>query len=446
MKPASVAHPDPTRTDPPVAPGKMKMESCRQTVGLVLGVSLLVVLLGCADPTSRSEEDSDEVKPLAFPDLAKFDIEESLAALGYLDASLVRADMTLSGPEVLDSRSSYRGYDLILHGGVCLVELLDPNGNLLKQWSEQPCPLRWEAVIVVDAGIAMTSRLPKHQPLRLYGWDGDLLWEADPGDNPFFRNLHHSLNARPDGTILALGAGALHLPGHGDEENRVVQQSMSLFSSEGDLIDSFGLTEAITSSALDFPLQPSPISRKPADITHCNSIVAMREIPGRASPIYSERNILVSCRHQNALFVFDTVERELIWFWGPGELDGQHDATLLDDGNILTFDNGLLRGWSRIVELDPESKTIVWSYGNSTGPNFFTKTRGTAQRLPNGNTLFAVSNDGEAFEVTHDGRLVFRYGSPHLTKDQHRKTIHLYQRIEPSLMDPLVREWRRSAN
>ena len=74
----------------------------------------------------------------------------------------------------------------------------------------------------------------------------------------------------------------------------------------------------------------------------------------------------------------------------------QHTATILPNGNLLVFDNGQLcwpisdtRGdLTRVVEyrIDPEAltATLIWSYSQE---GAFTRARGSAQRLSNGNTL-----------------------------------------------------------
>ena len=86
-----------------------------------------------------------------------------------------------------------------------------------------------------------------------------------------------------------------------------------------------------------------------------------------------------------------------------GEILGPHDASVLKNGHILIFDNGLGRGWSRVIELDPLARRIVWEYKAPTPTDFYTATRGGCQRLPNGNTLITDSEAGRVFEVTPDG-------------------------------------------
>ena len=97
----------------------------------------------------------------------------------------------------------------------------------------------------------------------------------------------------------------------------------------------------------------------------------------------------------------------------------QHDPTLLDNGNILIFDNG----WhaltaptpaSRVIEVDPRTNQIQWEYKTKPGWDFFSAFISGAQRLPNGNTLICEGMTGRLFEVTYEGELVWEYTNPML--------------------------------
>lgn len=89
-----------------------------------------------------------------------------------------------------------------------------------------------------------------------------------------------------------------------------------------------------------------------------------------------------------------------------GELGHQHDPTLLGKGHILIFDNG----WhslqapsprSRVIEVDPTTNTITWTYETLSPRNFFSSFISGAQRLPNDDTLICEGIvTGGIFEVT----------------------------------------------
>ena len=101
-----------------------------------------------------------------------------------------------------------------------------------------------------------------------------------------------------------------------------------------------------------------------------------------------------------------------MWYWGPGILDAPHHPTVLDEGRVLVFDNGMHRGYSRLLEVDPRSNEIVWEYRADPPESFFTAVRGSSQRLPNGNTLVTEADHGRVFEITREGEIVWEFFNP----------------------------------
>ena len=98
-----------------------------------------------------------------------------------------------------------------------------------------------------------------------------------------------------------------------------------------------------------------------------------------------------------------------------GPWRAQHDPRFLENGNMLLFDNrGNLGegGRSRILEFDPQTAGIIWSYYGKPDDKFSSDARGMSQRLPNGNTLITESNPGRIFEVTPDGTTVWEFIVP----------------------------------
>src|SRR5215813_7697774 len=78
-----------------------------------------------------------------------------------------------------------------------------------------------------------------------------------------------------------------------------------------------------------------------------------------------------------------------------------HDAQVLPNGNIL-----LQQGWTKIVEVTPDKKT-VWEYDAAKmNDNEGKKVEVHAfQRLENGNTMLAESGVARIIEVDRDGKL-----------------------------------------
>lgn len=164
------------------------------------------------------------------------------------------------------------------------------------------------------------------------------------------------------------------------------------------------------------------------DIFHTNRVsILARDIDG----VCKKGDILISVRNLNTIAILDRHDKRINWQWGSGELDRQHHPTLLDNGNILLFDNGPTRGFSRVIEVEPLSGKIEWEFKARPPEKFFSSTRGACQRLPNGNTLITESNSGHVFEVTSDGKMVWEFYTPIVSRRGGimRPTIYRMTRI-----------------
>ena len=71
---------------------------------------------------------------------------------------------------------------------------------------------------------------------------------------------------------------------------------------------------------------------------------------------------------------------------------------------------------SRILEINPITKEIVWQYiGIESGLaswTFSSSFISSARRLPNGNTLIDEGMNGRMFQVTPDGEIVWEFINP----------------------------------
>ncbi len=122
-----------------------------------------------------------------------------------------------------------------------------------------------------------------------------------------------------------------------------------------------------------------------------------------------------ACANWILLAVIDPVLQKVVWTWGEGELDGPHDPSVLPNGNLLVFDNGRRRGYSRILEIDPRTGEIVWRFEASPPESFWSHVRGSVQALPNGNVLITESTKGHVFEITRAGETVWDFWKPEFT-------------------------------
>ena len=126
---------------------------------------------------------------------------------------------------------------------------------------------------------------------------------------------------------------------------------------------------------------------------------------GNSAKMYDNGDILATFKHLDQVILIDKDYKNLKWrLGGPGsdftfpnkfdQFYDPHDATLLENGNILLLDNGNGRPfeeggpYSRILELAIDTTTMtarkVWQY---TRPPLFAPCCGTSIRLANGNTV-----------------------------------------------------------
>jgi outer membrane protein assembly factor BamB len=156
------------------------------------------------------------------------------------------------------------------------------------------------------------------------------------------------------------------------------------------------------------------------DILHANAISRIGANFAEHHHFAEAGQLLVSFRGFDAIALVDPEAERVVWaargFWW-----NQHDPDPLPNGNILVFDNhghGGLGGGSRIVEFDPADNRIVWSYAGDADSHFWSRRRGTQQRLPNGNVLITSTEEGRLFEVTRDGEIVWNFYNPVRRRDQ----------------------------
>ncbi len=146
-------------------------------------------------------------------------------------------------------------------------------------------------------------------------------------------------------------------------------------------------------------------------------------------------DIVVSFRQISTVIIIDRQTGKIIWKLGAPPLCGQHAPTPLPNGNLLLFDNGPHRldhplPFSRVIEVELETKQLVWKYQEKRESNFFSPRISNAQRLPNGNTLICEGDFGRLFEVTADGELVWEYVNPYFggsPKGQNNRVFRAYR-------------------
>ena len=138
--------------------------------------------------------------------------------------------------------------------------------------------------------------------------------------------------------------------------------------------------------------------------SHCNSISTA---PGG--------RWLLSFRNTSRVMMVDESSGDILWRLDEHVTNHQHDAKFTENGTVTIFDNGVHRRgieYSRVLEIDAEERNEVWEYRQDPPFSFYTFMQGSADRLPNGNTLICEASKGEIFEVTPDKKVVWDYINP----------------------------------
>jgi hypothetical protein len=440
-------------------------------IAILFGLS---VLPGC----TASEEETLEAA--AEPPVAEVDDEaERLRALGYVDFAPDPADSSQSGVVALDPARAQPGHTLVVSSLECAAWLIALDGRELHRWQQQDCDSWWSAALMRSGDLIVNGKkeiepanakrpaplsedptLAQRQKSRgrytaRISWAGDVVWKR-------FLRSHHQIDWTPAGEALMLTEHLIPVEEFIDAVPRFAisnsatgseavppelsrlsfhDNALNWIDADGNLKRSVTLLKAATHPRADFDfVEIETMLEVPTAVGlfHANSAYAMNQphLIG-TDPLYAEGNVLVTSRNQNRIFIVDPggpsgEDASIIWDWGKDDLSGPHDGTWLANGHLLVFDNGIEREQSRVLEVDPLRKEVVWSYPNGNGAEFNCPTRGMAQRLENGNTLIVNAQDGEAFEVTVSGDRVWHYYIPFLPDNEKRPILVSLKRYSES--------------
>ncbi|MEX1310921.1 MAG: arylsulfotransferase family protein, partial [Candidatus Sulfomarinibacteraceae bacterium] len=304
------------------------------------------------------------------------------------------------------------------------ARLIDNDDRELHVWS-RPGDDGWEHAELLPGGELIV--VVNQREIFKLDRNSELEWRLEIA-------AHHDLAVHPSGEIYAL-TNEERLRPEIHPEVPVIEDFIQILTPDGRPTERISLLDAMRSSDFAFLLaspQHLPSDRRTGerprlDMLHTNHIEIFDGSLAGRSPIFAAGNVLVSMRTINTIAIVDPRRKEVLWAWGPTNLHRQHHPTLLDTGNILLFDNGRRR--SQIVELDPLSYEVVWRYAPKGG--FLSRYRGSAQRLPNGNTLITESDRGYVFEVSPDHEVVWRFANPDVQPDGLRIAIWRMTRFDP---------------
>jgi hypothetical protein len=339
------------------------------------------------------------------------------------------------------------GYTLLMYGGGTRAVLVNMRGEVVHQWHvpfstvwpDQPAS-DWkkdEKVYYADGHldpngdllVVMEGPLDWQTPSNGYGLakldkDSHVLWT-------YADKCHHSIDVGEDGTVYAITTELVKEMPQGLEyiPTPCMVDFVDVISPEGKRLKRLPLLEAFRDSPYASllcmlerskmygqaspPAPPGIVTTPPfvddqrrRDVLHMNAVQVLSRALAPKFPLFKAGQLLISPRNLDAIAVLDPDDGKIVWA-ARGPWRAQHDPTFLDNGHLLLFDNmGSPRG-SRVLEYDPQTQAFPWSYPGAGGTPFYSRLRGQAQRLPNGNTLVVNSDGGEAFEVTPGQEVVW---------------------------------------
>jgi len=336
---------------------------------------------------------------------------EALEGIGY--AGAFEAAPAASGVTRHDLERSHGGLNLYTSGHGPEASLIDMQGELLHTWrldydripdappsSNEMTSGAWRRAALLEDG----SLLALFEGLLLVKVDREsqLIWQ-------FAGNPHHDLEVQPDGSIYVLTRRSVFRRGL-HPERPILEDFVSILDSAGQELRRVSLIECFRNSDFRSLLTERP--RRAGDIFHTNTIEVLDGRLAERLPAFRAGNVLLSFRHLNAIAVVDLDQKRVVWAV-QGPWIAQHQPTVLDNGNLLLFDNSGFDGSSQVVEFDPLTLELAWTWRADPPEDFFSLYCGSNQRLENGNTLISDSCSGRAFEVTGAGEIVWEFVNPH---------------------------------
>ena len=351
----------------------------------------------------------------AMPELEQNTLKRRGVGLRACEPKRAFAGFTLFAPHFVENRTVY---------------LVDLQGEVVHTWN-MPYPPGLSGCLTERGTLFYNGRTSEQSFLSRFpfkggvvleaDWNGKVLWEVRHPDHH-----HHGILLR-NGNVLLHCMGevpeeiARRVKGGMAEGNMQSGQYASRPVSEADKMYSDYLAEVTPAGHTVWEWRTwehlDPVADGIAEVQAPRTLWAQ----GNSVEELPDGDILASYRPTSTVIRISRKTGKIVWKLGPPTVAGQHAPTLLENGNVLIFDNGPHRlddsvPYSRAIEVDPATNAIVWKYQDKPAWNFFSPRMGCAQRLPNGNTLITESSFGRFFEVTKEGEIVWEYVNPFFGK------------------------------
>lgn len=362
------------------------------------------------------------------------------------------------GVTVCENEETFGGFTLYTSGDGPYARLIDMDGRVAHEW-RRPFSEVWDETAAIKHPrsddliyMDMARVLPNGDLLAIYTAAGDTPWgyglvKLDRESRVIWRFLdhtHHDFDVAPDGRIFVLTHAFTDeaLESFRRLERPRLADYLVVLSPDGQEEKRVSLTHALAQSRFNGFLHAIPVFAL-ADPLHTNSVEVITAENARNFGPGEAGQVVLSFRDSGTVAVLDVEREEIVWA-ARGSWLGQHDPSVLENGNILLFDNlGAHRpgNAARVLEVDPETLGIVWRYEGTPEDPLHSAIRSSSQRLPNGNTLIDESDGGRLLEVTPIGKKVWEFVNPVRAGegDQLLPVVSSGRRVDPLELDAQFR-------
>ena len=352
-----------------------------------------------------------------------------IGALPYFDWVTPSVEDRKKKGVTLNLDGAMAGLNLLVYQSHPQIYLVENSGKIVHSWKAGPHTW-FHAELLPGGNLLVLSE--KDDLVQKLDWDSKVVWSLR-------RQVHHSVVRSDSGDVYVLGMAEVALPRFMSHKRASLDNLVLVLSSEGVVKKELALSKLLLESDIPLEKMRAAIAKNDTDDAaypdpfHANTIeVIRRDVFKGTVKLFKRGDLLVCIRNLNLIVAVDLDRERIVWFWGMKHLDRPHHPSLLKSGNILIFDNGSFRKYSRVVELDPRTGTIAWQYVTTPRDSFYSNTSGSCQRLPNGNTLITDSLRGRVFEVAPRGDLVWEFFSEVKGEGILRKAIWRMTRISDS--------------
>lgn len=419
------------------------------------------------------------------------------AILGTLCAAFAHAGPSIypEGTTRLDPARAWPSY-VLFTGGDETARLIDLDGRTVHTWRDvgsyasvfiDPALTggeRGHVLVTLETGDGRgVDLVPGRAGPRVsktigeLDWDGKARWRFGPQAPGGLAQQHHDWARLPNGNTLVLANLRHAVPGFRQKE--VLDDVAYEVDPGGAIVWRWVASEHLEEFGFSAATLALIRASDNADFLHINNLkpVGSNRWYDAGDKRFAPDNLILDSRNANVIAIVDRRSGHIVWTLGPDypaiprgvegrrvprpvdQISGQHDAQIIPvglpgAGNLLVFDNQGEAGYppvelpttggSRVLEIDPVARQVVWQYTaeDSGQPSWaFRSTHiSAARRLPNGNTFIDEGQSGRLFQVTRDGDIVWEYVNayPRLGKDpaSGKPTVnHQLYRAQPVPLD-----------